>query len=197
MTKGTQTREYILQRTAPLFNQRGYFGASLADIMQETGLEKGGIYNHFASKEQLALEAFDYAFELVKQRVRQALEGEKNAVDRLLAYISVFQEIAQDSPIAGGCPVLNTAIESDDAHEPLRARARAAMNELRTTISRILTKGIERGEICEGIDVEETTTVFIATLEGAVMLSKLYNDVLYIQQSARYLAELIRTNLSN
>ena len=54
-------------------------GASLADIMRETGLEKGGIYNHFSSKEQLALESFDYAYGLIQQRVRQALS---KALDR-------------------------------------------------------------------------------------------------------------------
>jgi TetR/AcrR family transcriptional regulator, transcriptional repressor for nem operon len=68
MRKGELTRERIVRRTAPLFNQQGYFGASLADIMRATGLEKGGIYNHFGSKEALALEAFDYAVDAVEQR---------------------------------------------------------------------------------------------------------------------------------
>src|SRR5947209_13729400 len=117
MSKGEETRERILARSAQLFNRQGYFGSSLADIMRETGLEKGGIYNHFSSKEQLALEAFDYAYELVEQRVRQALTGKKHAVERLVAILSVFQSIADDPPVAGGCPILNTAIEADDRSE--------------------------------------------------------------------------------
>src|SRR5437016_14210999 len=91
MSKGEQTREMILAQAAQLFSRQGFFGSSLSDIMQETGLEKGGIYNHFSSKEQLALEAFDYAYELVEQRVRQALTGKKHAVERLVAILSVFQ----------------------------------------------------------------------------------------------------------
>ncbi len=43
MSKGEQTKERILERAAQLFNQQGYFGSSLSDIMHETGLEKGGI----------------------------------------------------------------------------------------------------------------------------------------------------------
>ncbi|HAE84724.1 MAG TPA: TetR/AcrR family transcriptional regulator, partial [Ktedonobacter sp.] len=43
MSKGEETRERILARSAQLFNRQGYFGASLAEIMRETGLEKGGI----------------------------------------------------------------------------------------------------------------------------------------------------------
>jgi len=106
MSKGEETREMILARAAQLFSRQGYFGSSLSDIMHETGLEKGGIYNHFTSKEQLALEAFDYSVELVRRRTRLAFAGKTNAVDRLLAIITVFQELVEDPPLVGGCPIL-------------------------------------------------------------------------------------------
>jgi len=50
MTKGEQTRKKIVQAAAPIFNQRGYEGSSVNDLMEATGLQKGGIYRHFASK---------------------------------------------------------------------------------------------------------------------------------------------------
>ncbi len=98
MRKGEQTRESILARSAHLFNRQGYAGSSLSDILRETGLEKGGIYTHFSSKDQLALEAFDDASRLVQQRVRQALAGKFTAIERLLAIVSVFQSIVEDPP---------------------------------------------------------------------------------------------------
>jgi len=193
MSKGQQTRERILARSAQLFNRQGYFGASLADIMRETGLEKGGIYNHFTSKEQLALESFDYAYGLVQQRVAHALKGRFNAIERLLAIVSVFQGIIEDPPVAGGCPILNTAIEADDANETLRDRARSAMDNWRTTIHRIVNKGIERQEIRPGIDADEVASILIATLEGAVMLSNLYRDPIYMKRAADHIAHYIET----
>src|ERR1700730_707431 len=96
MSKGEQTRDRILARSVQLFNRQGYSGASLTDIMRETGLEKGGIYNHFSSKEQLALEAFDYAYALVQQRMRHSLADKLNAIERLLAIVSVFQDLVED-----------------------------------------------------------------------------------------------------
>jgi TetR/AcrR family transcriptional repressor of nem operon len=195
MSKGGQTREMILARAAELFSRRGYFGSSLSDIMDETGLEKGGIYNHFSSKEQLALEAFDYAFELEEQRMRRALAGRYNAVERLLAIISSFKELVEDPVLAGGCPILNTAIEADDAHSGLRDRARAAMDSLRSTLRRIISKGIERGELRQGIDPDACATVFIATLEGAVMLSKLYQDTLHMRRAAEHLSAYVERDL--
>ncbi len=161
--------------------------------MRETGLEKGGIYNHFSSKEQLALEAFDYAYGLVQQRVRQALAGKLNAIERLQAIVSVFQGIAEDPPVAGGCPILNTAIEADDANEVLRDRARAAMDNWRSTIQRIVNKGIERQEIRAGINVDEVATIFITTLEGAIMLSNLYKDSIHMNRAANHIVRYIET----
>ena len=193
MSKGEQTRERILARSAQLFNRQGYFGSSLSDIMRETGLEKGGIYNHFISKEQLALESFDYAYGLVQQRVRIALSGKFDAIERLLAIVSVFLSIVEDPPVAGSCPILNTAIEADDANEALRDRARSAMNDWRTTIQRIVNKGIEREQIRPGVDADEVATILIATLEGAVMLSNLYKDPLHMQRTVAHVERYIDT----
>jgi TetR/AcrR family transcriptional regulator, transcriptional repressor for nem operon len=197
MSKGEQTREMILAQAAQLFSRQGYFGSSLTDIMRETGLEKGGIYNHFESKEQLALEAFDYSFSLVQQRIQLALTGKKHAIDRLLAYVSVFQTLIEDPVLAGGCPVLNTAVEADDAHIPLRDRARSAMDIWCGSIQRIVNKGIERQEIRADIDADAFATVFIATLEGAIMLSKLYQDTVHIRRAVDHLKDYIQTALPN
>jgi len=62
MSKGQRTRERIVAEAASLFNQRGFDGSSMSELMEATGLEKGGIYRHFSSKEELAAEAFDYAW---------------------------------------------------------------------------------------------------------------------------------------
>ena len=63
-TKGERTREGIVAAAAPLFNQRGYAASSMSDVMAATGLEKGGIYRHFESKDELALAAFDHTLPL-------------------------------------------------------------------------------------------------------------------------------------
>lgn len=194
MSKGQQTRERILARSAQLFNRRGYAGASLSDIMHATGLEKGGIYNHFASKEQLALEAFDYACELVAGRTQQALNGKFHAIERLRAIVSVFEGLVLHPLVAGGCPILNTAIEADDANEPLRTRAVKAMDELRlATICRIVQLGIERGEIRPDVDGDEVASVLVALLEGAVMLSSLYRDAVHMQRAVQHSLQYIAT----
>jgi TetR/AcrR family transcriptional repressor of nem operon len=58
MSKGKQTRRKIVEAAAPIFNKRGYEGSSLNDLMEATGLKKGGMHRHFSSKEELAQKHF-------------------------------------------------------------------------------------------------------------------------------------------
>ena len=59
MTKSERTRQFIIERSAALFNRKGYAGTSLNDIIEVTGLSKGGIYGNFKKgKEEIAVAAF-------------------------------------------------------------------------------------------------------------------------------------------
>ena len=195
MRKGERTRDMIVARAAPLFNSRGYFGSSLSDIMRATGLEKGGIYNHFEGKDDLAVQAFDYAAGLIRRRLRAAVEEQEHAADRLLAIISVFRANVEDPPVAGGCPVLNTAVEADDAHPLLRERARAALDGWSGLIRETVLRGLRAGEIRPGTDPDAVATLLIATLEGAIMLTKLYGDPVHMRRAVEHLTAYIDTTV--
>jgi TetR/AcrR family transcriptional repressor of nem operon len=195
LSKGDETRRMILHRASEVFNRKGYVGASMADIMQVTGLEKGGIYRHFPSKDDLAVEAFDYAVELVQQAFRDALKDKKDAIDRLQAIVGVYRAMPGGMPIAGGCPVMNTAIEADDTHPILRDHARRAMDGWREYIVRTVNKGIERGQVRPEVNADELATFIIATLEGAIMLTKLYDDNTHMNRAVLYLENYLEDNV--
>lgn len=195
MRKGEKTREYIIQQAAEIFNQHGYFGSSLSDIMRETGLRKGGIYNHFESKDELVIASFDYAIQLMTKRYAQAIQGEKTSIGQLIAVISVYENIIEDPPLKGGCPLLNTAIESDDAHPVLREKARQAMDKWLKFIRLIIYKGIKSGEIHPSTDAESVATFITSTIEGGVMISKLYQDSTYMRGVIKHLSEFVELSL--
>ncbi len=198
MSKGEETKAMIIEKSAALFNQQGYAGSSMSDIMQVTGLQKGGIYNHFVSKDDLALQAFDFAVSQIKQRYREAWGSKQHSIERLQAIISVFR-VYIDNPehpiIKGGCPLLNTAVESDDAHPALKARAKQAMNSWRDLFSGIMRKGMKKGEIQPNINVDEVASIIISTLEGSVMMTKLCDDSIHIERAIAHLNNYIDSSL--
>lgn len=191
MGRGEETRERIVATAAAVFNERGFAGASMADLMAATGLQKGGIYRHFESKEALALEAFDHAIARMTLRFTAAVQGSDHSVDRLHAIVGVFEDIPENPPIAGGCPVMNAIIESDDANPTLRDRARDAMDGLRGLVRRTTERGIARGEIRADTDPEALATVMVSLLEGGLALTRFYGT----PEHMRYAAAHVRRHL--
>jgi TetR/AcrR family transcriptional repressor of nem operon len=142
--------------------------------MRATGLEKGGIYRHFSSKEELAAEAFDYAWKETLQARVHDLDSVRDSVDRLKQLLANFVE--RRGIVPGGCPLLNTAIDTDDGNSVLRERARSALRGWRDYIASIVRDGIKAGEIRPKTDAKKLATLMISSLEGAVMMYRLERD---------------------
>ena len=170
--KGEKTRQEIIRKAAPLFNQKGFEGTALSDLMEATGLEKGGIYRHFDSKQELAEEAFDHAWKLVMDARFEGVDEIPNSVDRLHRLLRNCQE-RQVGLVPGGCPLVNTAIESDDGNLKLRNKARHALNSWLDRLKSIVEEGQRKGEIRSDDDAEELATLIVTTLEGSLMVSRL------------------------
>ncbi|WP_374017844.1 TetR/AcrR family transcriptional regulator [Paenibacillus thiaminolyticus] len=155
----------------------------------------GGIYNHFANKDELALQAFDYAVELMKERYLQAVAGKTSACDQLISLFSVYNEIVENPPLEGGCPLLNTAIDTDDTHPALKEKARAAMDRWRGLLRSIIRSGIDTGEFRADADSESAIIFLTAAFEGGVMISKLYDNSEYMRVTVRQMVQYITTEL--
>ncbi|GAA0321174.1 TetR/AcrR family transcriptional regulator [Bacillus carboniphilus] len=191
MRKGEKTKQQIIIMATDVFNQKGYFGTSLTDIMNATGLKKGGIYNHFENKEELAIASFDYAIEVMTQTYANAIKGKKSAIDQLVALFSIYENVIEDPPLKGGCPILNTAVESDDTNPVLREKAQEAMSKWLRLLQVTIRKGIKRNEIRPTVNIESLSSFITSTIEGAVMLSKLYNTNIYMKHAINNLTEHI------
>jgi TetR/AcrR family transcriptional regulator, transcriptional repressor for nem operon len=191
VSKAKHTKQRIIEQAAILFNQNGYAGSSIDGIMKLTGLQKGGIYNHFKSKDEIALAAFDYTLEQLKQKVLVDIPNQSHAIDRLHAFVHGFKGFTSNQTIVGGCPILNTAVESDDTHPALRLRAQDAINEIRALIASIVELGIRQQEIVSETNHEEVSIILIATIEGAIMLSKLYGTDMYLDIAISHLDRYI------
>lgn len=192
-TKGLQTRQRIVEMAAPVFNRQGYTGASMRDLISATGLEKGGIYNHFGSKEQLALEAYDFAMSRVTNALARSQDGASDAVDRLTRMIRAFAAFARKPAIAGGCPIMNTAIEADDGNPELRDRAKQSMTLWHRLIGRIVKDGTALGTLVSGTDPYALASLVTASLEGGLMLSRLYGDPAYTDRVVEHLVAHVET----
>ena len=193
MRKGEQTRREIIRKAAPIFNQRGYDGAALSDLMRATGLEKGGIYRHFDSKQELAGEAFDHAWKLAMDARFEGTQKIPNTLDRLKQIVRNFRD--RTGIVPGGCPLLNTAVDCDDGNPQLRAKARQALSSWLDRLQAIAEEGKRRGEVRSDVDSAKLAMLIVSTLEGSVMIRRLQKKDEPLDLACHHLEEHLETKV--
>src|ERR1700726_3219154 len=162
--------------------------------MRATGLEKGGIYRHFGSKQELAADAFDHPWKIAIDTRFEGTEQIPNTVDRLKQIVRNFRD-RRTGLVPGGCPLLNTAIDSDDGNPNLRAKARQALNSLLDRLQSIADDGQRRGEVRADVDSAKLATLIASTLEGGGMVSRLQKKEEPRDLAVRHLEEYLETKV--
>jgi len=192
-TKGQQTRERIVEASAALFNIRGYAGTAMSDIIEAVGVQKGGIYRHFESKESIMLAAFEYAMQRRIEAIQMMLVPTASAIDQLQAICASFIALLEAPSLPGGCPILNAAVEADDLYPPLREKVQQGLNTLRTLIQQVVADGKARGELEPYINGDVVATLLISACEGALMMTKLYGDRVHLHRVVDHLRAYFET----
>src|SRR6185295_10429149 len=113
MGKATLTRQFIIGKSAPVFNTKGYDGTTLNDLTEATGLTKGSLYGNFENKEEIAIAVFQYSMEKVREAARAKMEKARSSKEKLTALLDFYSQYVFGSPIPGGCPLMNNAVEAD------------------------------------------------------------------------------------
>lgn len=191
MSKAEQTKQFIIERTAPVFNAKGYAGTSLSDLTEATGLTKGSIYGNFENKDEVALAAFDYNFKRVTLYIRDRMLATDNAVERLLVYPQVYRDFLKIPFLKPGCPLLNTSTEADDTHPALKKKAADALAFWKAAVEDQIKRGIKRGEIKRDTNPTEFTVVLMSLIEGAVMQAKVTERPTELRIAMSFLEKMI------
>ena len=102
------------------------------------------------------------------------MDEKANGIEKLKQLIANF--IQHRSPVAGGCPILNTATDSDDGNPVLREHVAKALRSWLSRLQVIVVQAQERGETRPGVDPKAVATLIVALLEGALMMSRLQRN---------------------
>lgn len=190
-SKAERTRQYIVEKTAPVFNARGYAGTSINDLTEATGLSKGSIYGNFENKDEVALAAFDYNFDQIVHYLKSEMSVRETILEKLLVYPDTYRNFLELPFLKAGCPVLNTSTEADDTHPLLREKAANALDFWKKSVERLIQKGIELGDIKPDTNAAAFAIVLMSLVEGAVMQAKVTGQIAPLHISMDYLSKII------
>ena len=176
MTKSDRTRQFIVEKAAPLFNQKGVAGTSISDIMAATRLAKGGIYGNFASKEEIAVAAFDHIVDIIRQRVKAVTAPEITMRGKLNAILEFYREYPAKPPMKGGCAMINFGAEADDTNALMKKRVGETIMSFQQSAERLVLRGIQNGEFRKDCDAGIFAVKMYVMIEGAIMVSRIQGN---------------------
>ena len=195
MGKAEETRRFIIEKVAPIFNMHGYEGTSLSQLIEAIGLTKGALYGNFKNKDEIALAALEYNISKIKDEISDRIRPIDNSCDKLVALAEFYRDTFDRISQRGGCPILNAAIDTDNTELPLRDFVIRSIDDWMRMIILIVRRGIKRREIKEGIDAETFATLFVTFIEGGIMLSKVTGKRIHLDRNIDYLINKINAEL--
>jgi TetR/AcrR family transcriptional repressor of nem operon len=164
-------REEIAEAATAHFHAHGYNATGIGDIATAAGAPKGSFYNHFASKQDAAVEALarygaSLPFDALDTPGRSAL-------GRLRTF---FELLGQDTIRSGfrhGCMFGNFGAEVADHSEQIREAVQAGLSHWTARVQAVLDQAVAAGEIRAGLDTEATALLLLSAWEGTLIVARI------------------------
>lgn len=165
------TREKILEAAFHEIHRHGFQAASVANILEDTGLTKGALYHHFPAKHDLGLAVVD---EVVGRILEEAVFRPLREGTKPLRALQEILRTKRDKPevIELGCPLNNLMQEMSPLDEQFRKRLNALMRRWQDTVAEALRRGQKLGQVRKDVDCTAAALFIISAWEGCVGIAK-------------------------
>ncbi len=190
--EGRSARESILAAATRLMGVHGYRNTSLDDVLRESGVGKGNFYHYFRSKEDLGYAILDQFIEAFQATLQPCFSEGTKPSGQIRCFLDRVREIQRERNCVGGCPLGNLAAELSDLHEGFRGRLNGVFSSWRERLMEALREAQAQGDVRADCQPEAVAQFLVASLEGAMLMTKLTKDIAVMEQCVsemkRYLA---------
>ncbi|MBW6511730.1 MAG: TetR family transcriptional regulator C-terminal domain-containing protein [Desulfuromonadaceae bacterium] len=174
-TKGEITRTKILDEAAQVFQRKGFLTTTINDLLDATGITKGNLYFHFASKEEVGLEVLRQAQAAFRLFLDDALHGDTPGA-RLDNFFRHALERNRSKGFVGGCLFGNTALETCDNAPPFAALVSEVFAEWIGKLEETIRAAQASGELRQDLPADQLAELVVETIEGGIMQSRLKKE---------------------
>ena len=191
---GKTTRDTILVAAVRLMHVHGYHATSLDDVLRESGVGKGNFYYHFRSKEELGYAILDQIVAGFVERTLEPCFADPTGAPlaQIRCFLDRLEQAQRDRKCMGGCAMGNLASELSDVHEGFRKRLASVFTTWHARFAEALAEAKRRDEVVAACEPDATARFVVASLEGAILLTKVTKDIGVMEQCVgelkRYLA---------
>jgi TetR/AcrR family transcriptional regulator, transcriptional repressor for nem operon len=163
-------RGKLVEAAFQQFHAHGFNGAGVKDITDAAGAPKGSFYNHFPSKEALAVVALErYGSGL---RLEDLKDSSVDPLVRLRTHFEFLRDAQLDQEFLRGCLFGDFANEISDHSETLRAAVRTGLNYWRDCLIAAITDAQAAGQVSTAQDPATLAAFLLSAWEGTLISSR-------------------------
>ena len=192
--EGKSTREAVIEAATRLIHLKGYQNTTLDEVLSASGVGKGNFYHYFKSKEDLGFAILDRFVEAFIDRALRPCFADPDAsrVGQIRCFLGRIRDAQVERNFVGGCVFGNLAAELADVHEGFRGKLSGLFARWRDHLTDVLADAARRGEIVAACRPEAVAQFLVASMEGAILLTKLTKDIAVmdrcVEEMNRYLS---------
>lgn len=189
--RGATTRDQILDAATRLIHLQGYQGTSLDDVLRKSGVGKGNFYYHFKSKEELGYAIIDRVMQAFVRRTLEPAFADTSGdpIAQIHAFLDRVLDNQRQRNCVGGCPIGNLASELSDVHEGFRQQLARVFAAWRAKLTEALSRGQLGGRVREDVEPSALAQFLVASLEGAILLTKVSKDIRIMERCVEQLKQ--------
>ena len=155
MSKGTATRERILEQALKDASLQGLEGLSLGQVAEEVGMSKSGLFAHFGSKEELQRQVLGAAAEKFGAIVVKPALTAPRGIPRIRAMFEGWLRWERDQSVPGGCVFTHAQAELDDKPGPVRDTLADWQRQWKEMLARAAAIAIEEKQFRKSVDTKQ------------------------------------------
>ncbi|MGO4452771.1 TetR family transcriptional regulator [Arthrobacter sp. RAF14] len=172
-SRGVASRDRIIEAAAGVFAAVGYDRATMAQIVEASGLTKGSVYFHFASKEALAVEVLTRKQAAWLERVRTRLAAAAPGLERLEALLPAMLELHREDPDAWAISRLSQHLaEVPETRATAAELNRAWVDEVAALIAQTQASGRASSQV----EARTLALVMVSAFDGLKKTVQLLED---------------------
>jgi len=191
--KGSRTRQNIVTKSLQLFCIKGYYNTSINDILEATGLTKGGLYGHFASKEDLWYAVYDEALKIWRETVFQGTRSSSDPLERIHRLIeNDLKNKLGNNIFGGGCFFHRMLVELAGQSATMSNHLMQGFSQLAGLLCTWLKQADQKGLLKEDLNFQEIANHIIISLNGAAALYAGSRAVTILDQTVTQLHSYIQ-----
>ena len=178
-------REQIVVAGLETLHRRGFNGCGVQDITDAAGVPKGSFYNHFESKEALALQALDRFFQNGAGRRALLSDTSVDPVERLRRYFRALADTVVHHNFQRGCLIGNFSTELSAESKEIRDRLAEIYAAWSRSIESCVREAEKADRVRPRLPAAVLATFLVNAWEGAVLRSKAEQDKSKLDQFER------------